>query len=70
MSQTSKATLYRWLSAGLMSSVMPGVLQMTGLAVLMTMKPSLLMEPAAGMRKDAFERHGLIVLPEALLASN
>jgi hypothetical protein len=49
---------------------MPGVLQMTGLAVLMTMKPSLLMEPAAGMRKDAFERHGLIVLPEALLASN
>jgi hypothetical protein len=49
---------------------MPRVLQMTGLAVLMTMKPSLLMEPAAGMRKDSLERHGLIVLPEALLASN
>ena len=70
MTQISKTTLHRRLSAGLMFSVARSVLQMTGLAVLMTMKPSLLMEPAAGTRKDAFERYGLIVSPEALLAFN
>lgn len=70
MTQINKATLYRRLSAGVMTSVALSVLQLTGLVLLTAMKSSLLLKPVAGIRRDCLERHGLIVSAEAVLAFN